>query len=139
MILYYLSGYKKQNWVLLIAGYVFYGAWDIRFLYLVSLSTVLDYCTGLMIGQGSMSLTQRLAPTCHLLGFCLLFLLPNWQDVTWSQAFLSSNNLATLLTPSDFGVNVLLLTCCLLITAHGLYPILAQLPEQKKKVIFPAL
>src|SRR5215204_2096301 len=66
--------------VLLTAGYVFYGVWDVRFLFLVSLSTVLDYCTGLMIGRGQMTLRQRLAPTAHLLGFALVFLVPDWHQ-----------------------------------------------------------
>ena len=56
LLFYYLCGRRYQNWVLLIAGYTFYGVWDIRFLYLVSLSTVLDFCPGLMVANGQMTL-----------------------------------------------------------------------------------
>ncbi|ADY30439.1 membrane bound O-acyl transferase MBOAT family protein [Cellulophaga lytica DSM 7489] len=37
---------KKQNIVLLVASYVFYGWWDWRFLSLILFSTIVDYCLG---------------------------------------------------------------------------------------------
>ena len=40
-----------QNRMLLLASYIFYGWWDVRFLYLVVLSTGLDYCCGLILGR----------------------------------------------------------------------------------------
>jgi alginate O-acetyltransferase complex protein AlgI len=36
-------GWRRQNTLLLIASYVFYGAWDPRFLSLIALSTAIDY------------------------------------------------------------------------------------------------
>lgn len=38
-----------QNILLLVASYVFYGWWDVRFLSLIMLSTILDYYVGLRI------------------------------------------------------------------------------------------
>ena len=63
--LYRLLGdrYRLQNLLLLVAAAVFYGWWDLRFLYLLVLSTALDYSTGLLIGCGSMPWKQRLAVT----------------------------------------------------------------------------
>ncbi|HUC79263.1 MAG TPA: MBOAT family O-acyltransferase [Flavisolibacter sp.] len=40
---------RQQNVLLLVASYVFYGAWDWRFLLLLAFSTFLDYFTGLQI------------------------------------------------------------------------------------------
>lgn len=40
---------KWQNLLLLVAGYVFYGWWDWRFLGLLAFSTWLDYTTGLLV------------------------------------------------------------------------------------------
>lgn len=37
------KSYKKQNVILLIASYVFYGWWDWRFLFLILFSTVVDF------------------------------------------------------------------------------------------------
>jgi alginate O-acetyltransferase complex protein AlgI len=42
---------RKQNFILLIASYVFYGWWDYRFLFLLAFSTFLDYFTGLKIHE----------------------------------------------------------------------------------------
>ena len=40
---------KKQNVLILIASYVFYGWWDWRFLSLIVLSTLFDYSIGLQL------------------------------------------------------------------------------------------
>lgn len=40
---------KLQNFLVLVASYVFYGWWDYRFLSLIALSTIVDYFIGLSI------------------------------------------------------------------------------------------
>jgi len=49
--LYLRLGHRQQNRLLLLGSYVFYGAWDWRFLSLIFLSTVLDFFCGLKISQ----------------------------------------------------------------------------------------
>ena len=49
--LYLVLNHKWQNRMLLVASYVFYGAWDWRFLSLICASTILDYTCGLIIEQ----------------------------------------------------------------------------------------
>ncbi|MCD4779710.1 MAG: MBOAT family protein [Candidatus Omnitrophica bacterium] len=49
--LYLLSNHRWQNRILLVASYIFYGAWDWRFLSLIWLSTIVDYFCGLRIEQ----------------------------------------------------------------------------------------
>jgi alginate O-acetyltransferase complex protein AlgI len=44
---------KAQNILILVASYVFYGWWDLRFLSLIGLSTVIDYLVGLQIARSS--------------------------------------------------------------------------------------
>ena len=41
--LYYALDWRRQNMMLLLASYVFYGWWDWRFLLLLMLSTVVDF------------------------------------------------------------------------------------------------
>src|SRR5688572_198161 len=103
LCLYYTVGRRFQNSLLLVAGYLFYGCWDARFLYLVSVSTVLDYCTGLMIAKGRMTLAQRLAPSAHVLGFALLFLVLDWQAVHVGGTSLLQIEWSRMFTPSPFG------------------------------------
>lgn len=45
-LLYILLPHRGQNWLLLGASYVFYGAWDWRFLGLLGFSTTADYLIG---------------------------------------------------------------------------------------------
>ncbi len=137
LLFYYISSRRYQNWVLLAAGYTFYGVWDVRFLYLVSLSTVLDFCTGLMIANGRMSLSQRLAPTFHLLGFALFFLVPDWHAVKFQGMFLDSIDWPRLFTPTPLGLKVLFLSALGTAVAHIAYPyIIKQMPEQARRLFF---
>ncbi len=46
-LLYKASSHRRQNLLLLAASYVFYGWWDYRFLSLLGISTVVDYCCGM--------------------------------------------------------------------------------------------
>jgi D-alanyl-lipoteichoic acid acyltransferase DltB (MBOAT superfamily) len=46
---YAVLDHEGQNWLLLVASYVFYGAWDWRFLFLLTASALIDYAVGLAI------------------------------------------------------------------------------------------
>jgi alginate O-acetyltransferase complex protein AlgI len=47
--LYLVLPHRWQNWMLLVASYVFYGWWDWRFLGIIAFTTVLDYVISLRI------------------------------------------------------------------------------------------
>ena len=47
MLLYWRLTHRPQNRLLLVASYVFYGFWDYRFLFLILISTVIDFIGGL--------------------------------------------------------------------------------------------
>ena len=42
--------HRGQNWLLLVASYYFYAAWDYRFLALLGASTIVDYTCGRLMG-----------------------------------------------------------------------------------------
>lgn len=48
-IFYHLLDHKSQNQLLLIASYIFYGAWDYRFLSLLMFTTLMDYGFSLVL------------------------------------------------------------------------------------------
>ena len=48
---YRLLPHRPQNWLLLVASYYFYAAWDWRFLSLLIASTVVDYSVALYLGR----------------------------------------------------------------------------------------
>ena len=51
---------KLQNWLLIVASYVFYGWWDYRFLLLIIFSTVVDYSVGLFLSKQTNALNRKL-------------------------------------------------------------------------------
>src|SRR3989338_9375189 len=58
--LYLGFNHKWQNRMLLVASYIFYGAWDWRFLSLLFISTLLDYICGIKIHESSDPKKRRL-------------------------------------------------------------------------------
>jgi len=76
---YWQLGRRAQNWLLLVASYVFYGWWDWRFLGLIALSSAIDFAVGLALaGAGSvrarrMLLAATLISNFGLLGFFKYF------------------------------------------------------------------
>ncbi|MBL3705546.1 MBOAT family protein [Sulfitobacter sp. BDSS02] len=58
-LLYLVLPFRWQNRMLLVASYVFYGAWDWRFLGLIAFSTVVDYLVGLSLARTSDETRRR--------------------------------------------------------------------------------
>ncbi|MEO0370470.1 MAG: MBOAT family protein [Pseudomonadota bacterium] len=65
-VLYVVLPHRAQNRMLLVASYVFYGAWDWRFLSLILLSTAVDYVVGLRMHTAPQGVQRR-----RLLGISL--------------------------------------------------------------------
>lgn len=51
--IYWLVPKRFQNRILLVSSYIFYGAWDWRFLFLILISTIVDYILGQKLVQDS--------------------------------------------------------------------------------------
>ncbi len=58
--LYRALPHRAQNWLLLIASYYFYAAWDSRFVALLAASTLVDYSCGLALGRMTDQRRRRL-------------------------------------------------------------------------------
>ncbi len=58
-ILYLLLDHKGQNRMLLVASYIFYGAWDYRFLSVIFISTLVDYHCGIKIHESTDDKTRK--------------------------------------------------------------------------------
>ena len=56
---YWWLPHRKQNALLLVASYVFYGFWDYRFLFLILLTTIIDYIGGLGVAGARLSRASR--------------------------------------------------------------------------------
>ncbi len=64
--LYLVLQRRAQNGLLLVASYVFYGAWDWKFLGLIALSTVIDYGLGLAIHRSDDPRRRKRLVVCSL-------------------------------------------------------------------------
>ncbi len=79
LALYSLLRRRGQNLLLLAASYFFYGWWDYRFLSLLLLSTIIDYCAGWFLDQETRPRLRRLylaismAANLVILGFFKYF------------------------------------------------------------------
>lgn len=80
--LYWCGGLRWQKLLLIVAGYFFYGFWDIRFLCLITFSAILDYLMGRMIATGRIELQERIKASLCLCGMVMLCTIPNWSAVT---------------------------------------------------------
>ena len=58
--LYLISSLRWQNRILLVASYIFYGAWDWRFLSLLFLSTFIDYSCALQMERTGSAQRRKL-------------------------------------------------------------------------------
>jgi alginate O-acetyltransferase complex protein AlgI len=71
--IYRLLSHRGQNWLLLIASYYFYAAWDWRFLGLLTASTIVDFTAARLL-ESAASDRRRRAYVAVSLGFNLTLL-----------------------------------------------------------------
>jgi alginate O-acetyltransferase complex protein AlgI len=57
--LYLVLQHRLQNWMLLVASYVFYAWWDWRFLGIIAFTTVLDYLVSLKVHSATTEAAKR--------------------------------------------------------------------------------
>jgi len=69
---------RAQNLLLLVASYVFYGAWDWRFLGLLFLASCVDYFAGLGIAKGKHAKAWLALTLINNLGILLTFKYLDW-------------------------------------------------------------
>ena len=67
-----------QHVMLLVASYVFYGWWDVRFLILILLSSVVDYAAAMSIAGIRIEKSQKLRLNTAAVAGTFAFLCPDW-------------------------------------------------------------
>ena len=71
--LYRVLPFRRQNYMLLGASYIFYGWWDWRFLFLTAFSTTIDYWVGLTM-QNRLGRREKIVPAVFITFAAILFL-----------------------------------------------------------------
>jgi alginate O-acetyltransferase complex protein AlgI len=81
---YRLLPFRGQNRLFIVAGYLFYGWWDVRFLTLLAFSTALDFSCGSMLGNGRIPWADRVRASLLALGAAFAFGTVRWDALTLS-------------------------------------------------------
>ncbi|MFB2977105.1 MBOAT family O-acyltransferase [Microseira sp. BLCC-F43] len=126
-----------QNLILLAASYIFYAWWDVRFVFLIVLSTAVDFYCGSMIETGRLTRSgRRVAAWCLILAafFCITV---QWNAVRLNtETFGLSVQWNQLLPAAPSGWLVLIATIALVGIANLLYPRLTAIKEKKRRDLF---
>ena len=127
---------RCQNLWLLLGSYVFYGWWDIRFLFLIVLSTLLDFACARMIDKGSIPLRERLTLSSLLVAASLGMVGIPWRylfETHGLSASLLRNLPSSLIAMPRFQFWVLTGTVFAAVIANVIYPWLLRADESTRR------
>ncbi|MEM7165880.1 MAG: MBOAT family O-acyltransferase [Planctomycetota bacterium] len=136
LVLYHLLAHRNQNRMLLAASYLFYGWWDVRFLFLIVVSTAIDYSCGLMIERGRLTPRQRWGPTLAVIGAAVGFVTLRW-EATYTAAGFPWIGLDRAFWNSGWENWTLPIAATgIAIVGQGICRMAARLPEEKRRRLF---
>lgn len=129
--LYRFLPHRGQNTLLLIGSYVFYGWWDIRFLFLIVVQTALDFSGGLVIKNGFMSRSERLTASLWVIVSAFFFVVLPWSNfrLTFNEFPFSLRDLCTW----NVSWSIFAAACILTLVANITYLIVTPLTFAKKR------
>lgn len=140
IIVYWRLSHRRQNELLLVASYFFYGLWDYRFLFLILTSTLIDYIGGLGIFGTRLSKRRLLGLFVVLEGSALLLCANiNYPLLCTSSIHGDVQGLCHALPHSlkDFSIPLAALGASLLYAV--LLPFLCNASEKRRRVLFLAI
>jgi len=127
--LYRIFPFRWQNWLLLIAGYVFYGAWDVRFLFLIAFSTTVDFWIGMLLADGRLPVRQRVISSSFIVAAAILFLNLDW--TAWL-----AGDWRHLVLNSQLGRWTVFVTAAVVVLANAVHPLVGQLtPDRRRRIL----
>jgi D-alanyl-lipoteichoic acid acyltransferase DltB (MBOAT superfamily) len=132
--------HRAQNLILVVASYIFYGWWDVRFLYLAILSSIIDFFCGLMIDGGKVGPRLRALGSAILLVSAFFLVTVDWHavSVSWPSRYgppaVAIDRARVLANP--VGRGVFLATAAAVVIANLAYPWLSRLPDSIRRRLF---
>ena len=133
----------NRNLVLLLASYVFYGWWDVRFLLLIIISSAVDFCCGLMIDRGEVSRKLRVFLTILLPISAFALVGVRWNQLAEQTAAAGPGTVDAgeqavrstweLIAPNRFSWQVTGAVGVMSVLAAGCYPVVVRLGEQTRR------
>lgn len=136
-LLYRFLSHRGQNILLLGASYIFYAWWDIRFLFLIVISTVVNFACGAIIYDGEISKKDRAILSFWFIATCFLFIVIQWEhyDLLMKNISIGWKELVS------WQPGWLIFGCTLILTfiANLLYPNVSSMNNKRRQHIFLAL
>lgn len=131
---YRFLSHRAQNVFLLVASYIFFGWWDIRFLFLIIFSTSLDFACGLMIADGQIPRRKRLGISSAVVLSAFFFLVVPWNQLSPDGA----GPKFILLRPFSWNAGWLIFAAIvfLVLISNLLYPRYVRRENQKRRKFF---
>ena len=139
-LLYWRVRRSKQNALLLVASYLFYGAWDYRFLFLILLSTIIDFIGGL--GVAGVELAPRKRRRLGLLLVAASLLLTSGIDYGRLFAAIGagrSGEVWAALPHGWRGFGISIAVICAVVAYGAFLPVLYGLPSERRRKNFLTL
>jgi len=131
---YRLLPHRQQNTLLLLASYLFYAWWDIRFLFLIIMSTIVNYCCGLMIKNGELTVNHRVKVSILLILSCFILLVINWNYFLLPHESLVAYFDWPALVATE-GWRIFLGVCIITLIFNLLYPKIVLLDDKKRRLL----
>ena len=132
-LIYRIVSNRFQNMLLLIASYIFYAWWDVRFLFLIVFSTSLNYCCGIIFREGIISTRQRIFFSVWIIFACLFTIVIQWHYLS-NLHEISTFNINWLALVGTWETWLLLLVLSILVLIFNLiYRQIASLAEKRKR------
>jgi D-alanyl-lipoteichoic acid acyltransferase DltB (MBOAT superfamily) len=134
---YWRLGHGGQNALLLVASYVFYGFWDYRFLFLILISTVIDFIGGLGVAGVRLSAGRLAALGGLIIGSAFLLCTPIDYRLL-AEAALAGNaaGLAEALPQSMGDCWIVMATAAVTLAYGAALPFLYRLPDAVRRRTF---
>ncbi len=95
---------KAQNTLILLASYLFYGWWDVRFLQLIVISTAVDFLAALMIERGEVDRRLRAGASAFVLAGAFLLIGIDWSGGPFAPGLFATSSSAWIVAACVAGV-----------------------------------
>lgn len=136
---FFKKNLSAQNILLLTASYFFYGYWDVSFLFLIVISTAIDFFSAQMIDKGAVSKKNRTVISLFVVFSALFFVAIDYGSIDLLKQGLAFPFIAIhwdLLFANSFGWKVFLVSLLWVIAVNFIYPYFLTINEEKRKKLF---
>lgn len=135
--LYWCLPHRRQNRLLLVAGYVLYGLWDYHYLFLILLSTTIDFIGGLGIAGVHLTKRRLIYLGALLLVAAVLFCTPINYGTLWESIVAGNRSEFMASLPCSFRDFGIVLGVGLAMAFYGLLlPSIYNLSDAARRRIF---